>query len=95
MQEIQTGDIMILQQRKEFNLKLPQLFTGLQQSIDEPTHIRKNSSSCIDLIFTNPPNLIIKIVNTKLSLLRPGLELNILYLTNAMSGIMQKLMFME
>ena len=68
---------------------------GLQQSIDEPTHIHQNSSSCIDLIFTNQPNLIIKIVNTKLSLLRPGIELNILYLTNAMSGIMQKLLLME
>ena len=32
---------------------------GLQQLIDEPTHIRKNSSSCIDLIFTNQPNLIV------------------------------------
>ena len=31
---------------------------GLQPLIDEPTHIRKNSSSCIDLIFTNQPNLI-------------------------------------
>ena len=26
---------------------------GLQKSVDELTHIRKNSSSCIDLIFTN------------------------------------------
>ena len=32
---------------------------GFQQSVDEPTHIRKNSSSCIDLIFTNQPNLIV------------------------------------
>ena len=32
---------------------------GLQQLIDEPTHIRKNSSSCIDLISTNQPNLIV------------------------------------
>ena len=32
---------------------------GLQQLIDEPTHIRKNSSSCIDLIFANQPNLIV------------------------------------
>ena len=32
---------------------------GLQQLIDEPIHIRKNSSSCIDLIFTNQPNLIV------------------------------------
>ena len=36
-----------------------------------------------------------KIVNTKLPLLRPGLELNIVQLTNAMSGIMQKLILME
>ena len=32
---------------------------GLQQSIEEPTHIRKNSSSCIVLIFTNQPNHIV------------------------------------
>ena len=32
---------------------------GLQQLIDEPTHIRKISSSCIDLIFTNQPSLIV------------------------------------
>ena len=36
-----------------------------------------------------------KIVNTKLPLLRPDLELNILHLKNAMFGIMQKLMLME
>ena len=59
MQEIQTGGIMILQQLKKFKFKLPQLFNGLQQLIDEPTHICKNSSSCIDLIFTNQPNLIV------------------------------------
>ena len=41
MQEIQSGIIMILQQPKEPNLKLPQLFYGLQQLIDEPTHICK------------------------------------------------------
>ena len=31
---------------------------GPQQLIDEPTHIRKSSSSCIDLIFTNQPNIV-------------------------------------
>ena len=36
-----------------------------------------------------------KTVNTKLPLLRPGLELNTLHLINFMSGIMQKLMLME
>ena len=39
--------------------------------------------------------LFMKIVNTKLPLLRPGLESNILHLINAMSGIMKKLMLME
>ena len=31
---------------------------GFQQLIPDPTHILKNSSSCIDLIFTDQPNLI-------------------------------------
>ena len=31
---------------------------GFQQLISEPTHILKNSSSCIDLILTDQPNLI-------------------------------------
>ena len=30
---------------------------GLEQLIYEPTHILSNSSSCIDLVFTNQPNL--------------------------------------
>ena len=30
---------------------------GFQQLINEPAHIQKNSSSCIDLIFTDQPNL--------------------------------------
>ena len=33
---------------------------GLYQIINEPTYILKNSSSCIDLIFTSQPNLIIE-----------------------------------
>ena len=49
--------IMITQQLKELNLKLETIY-GFQQLIDEPTHISKNGSSCIDLIFTNQPNLI-------------------------------------
>ena len=32
---------------------------GFRQIISEPTHILKNSSSCIDLIFTDQPSLII------------------------------------
>ena len=33
---------------------------GLHQVIEEPTHILDNSSTCIDLIFTSQPNLIIE-----------------------------------
>ena len=32
---------------------------GLEQLIYEPTHILSNSSSCIDLVFTNQPNLVV------------------------------------
>ena len=32
----------------------------LQQLIKEPTHILKNSSSCIDLIFTSHPSLVME-----------------------------------
>ena len=32
---------------------------GFRQLISEPSHILKNSSSCIDLIFTDQPSLII------------------------------------
>ena len=31
---------------------------GMKQVITEPTHLLENSSSCIDLIFSNQPNLI-------------------------------------
>ena len=33
---------------------------GLQQIIKEPTHINKDSSSCIDLIFTSQPNIVME-----------------------------------
>ena len=33
------------------------LLYGMKQVITEPTHILENSSSCIDLIFSNQPNL--------------------------------------
>ena len=39
------------------------LFTsqfGLNQIINEPTHITKNSSTCIDLLFTSQTNLVIE-----------------------------------
>ena len=36
---------------------------GLEQLIYEPTHILSNSSSCIELIFTNQPNLVVDSCN--------------------------------
>ena len=33
---------------------------GLHQFINEPTHLTRNASSCIDLIFTSQPNLIME-----------------------------------
>ena len=33
---------------------------GLKQIINQPTHILNNSSSCIDLLFTSQPNLVMK-----------------------------------
>ena len=34
--------------------------SGLNQIINEPTHITKNSSTCIDLLFTSQTNLVIE-----------------------------------
>ena len=34
---------------------------GLHQLISDPTHLLQNSLSCIDLIFTDQPNLVVKI----------------------------------
>ena len=33
---------------------------GLHEIANEPTHILPNSSSCIDLIFTSQPNMVIE-----------------------------------
>ena len=38
---------------------LPSQF-GLSQIFKEPTHIFENSSSCIDLIFTTQPNMVLE-----------------------------------
>ena len=43
---------------------------GFSQIISDPIHILPNSSSCIDLIFTNQPNLVIN------SGVQPSLHLN-------------------
>ena len=58
MQEIQSG-VIIITTTKGIQLETTTTIYRLQQLIDEPTHIGKNSAFCIDLIFTNQPNLII------------------------------------
>ena len=37
---------------------------GLQQLINEPTHFVTDSTSCIDLIFTSQPNLVMELIIT-------------------------------
>ena len=51
---------------------------GFRLLISEPTHILKNSSSCIDLIFTDQPRLIlpcIQIVIIKLFIVKTDLKI--------------------
>ena len=51
---------MSITEKKNYQNKL--LVTsqcGFHQIINEPTHVLKNSSSCIDLIFKSQPNLVI------------------------------------
>ena len=45
-------------QLKVRNLLMSQF--GLNQILNEPTHITKNSSTCIDLLFTSQTNLVIE-----------------------------------
>ena len=39
------------------NLYAVTSWNGFSQLINKPTHVQSNSSSCIDLLFTNQPNL--------------------------------------
>ena len=57
MQDLSPGGVMILKLQRDQNYlrHLPQMF--FSQLIDEPTHIKTNSTSCIDLIFTDKPAL--------------------------------------
>ena len=73
---------------------------GFQQLIPDPTHILKNSSSCIDLISTDQPNLITD-SSTHLSL-HPNchhnitfckINLKILHLIGDWCGILKELTF--
>ena len=49
-----TKDVHTTEGSKLFSLTCA---NGFSQLINEPTHIQINSSSCIDLVFTNQPNL--------------------------------------
>ena len=49
-----SNDINTTEGLKSFSLTSS---NGFNQIIDEPTHILGKSTSCIDLIFTNQPNL--------------------------------------
>ena len=77
---------------------------GLTQMITDPTHILPNSSSCIDLLFTNQPNLISK--KGIYSSLHPNCHHQIIYAeinfkiffllhTNAIYGIIIGLIFWQ
>ena len=45
---------------RRYKLKLLTSQFGLNQIINEPTHITKNSSTCIDLLFTSQTSLVIE-----------------------------------
>ena len=49
--------------KTSFNGSQIQLLTskfGLSQIITEPTHILENSRTCIDLLFTSQPNMVME-----------------------------------
>ena len=66
---------------------------GLQQIINEPIHIQGKSESCIDLIFSSQPNLVMS-SGILLSRLSPCLnsisKSTIHHLTNVKYGILKK-----
>ena len=51
-----SSDINSLEGSKLFSLSILNVF---HQIISEPTHVQRNSSSCINLVFTDQPNLVI------------------------------------
>ena len=51
---------MIQQQLKVLQLDYLTSLYGTKQVITEPTHILESSSSCIDFIFTNQPNIVME-----------------------------------
>ena len=58
MQDQIVGGLVILKQVEGSGINALTTSYGFQQLISELTHILNNSSSCIDLIFTNQPNLV-------------------------------------
>ena len=50
-----SSDVDSLEGSKLFSLST---LNGFHQIISEPTHVQRNSSSCIDLVFTDQPSLI-------------------------------------
>ena len=77
---------------------------GLTQMITDPTHILPNSSSCIDLLFTNQPNIILKkeyihhyiqTVTIKSFMQKSILKYVFLLHTNAIYGIIIGLIFWQ
>ena len=73
---------------------------GFSQLIHEPTHIQANSSSCIDSVFTDQPNLSVNSgihaslhPNCNHQIVHPIFNLNIFYphYTNDYHGIIKRL----
>ena len=74
---------------------------GLQQLINEPTHLAADFSSCIDLIFTSQPNLVMESgvhpslhpnCHHQITYAKFNLKPTIHFHTNEKYGIMEKLM---
>ena len=69
MLDVQSGGLEKKLQLKECNLNPLQVY-GFHQLISQPTHLLPQNSSCIDLIFTDQPDLIVD------SGVHPSLHLN-------------------
>ena len=56
MREIPHGEKNYCVTREDTEIESLTCSYRLNQLISDPTHILQNSSSCIDLVFTNQPN---------------------------------------
>ena len=59
MHNYQTGVIYDISNNEGVQIDSITSIECLEKLIYEPTHVLSNSSSCIDLIFTNEPNLVV------------------------------------